>query len=141
MFAWCTVPRTDLRAFAQSVFWTWLYLLQFCVSNQSLSPDEDERNKPWRPLPSRRISFRHALIIRWTLLPLCIVLSVFHNVTAVGLILTLGILLHNELRLDAHWFTRNVLNALGYAVFDAGATAIACASKSDSIVTPSHGVN
>ncbi|KAI0794769.1 UbiA prenyltransferase family [Fomes fomentarius] len=129
MFAWCTVPRTDLRAFAQSVCWTWLYLLQFCLSNQSLSPDEDERNKPWRPLPSRRISIRHALIIRWTLLPLCIVLSVFHNITAVGLILTLGILLHNELRLDAHWFTRNVLNALGYAVFDAGATAIACASS------------
>lgn len=37
----------------------------------------------------------------------------------------IGILLHNELRLDAHWFTRNVLNAIGYATFDAGAMTVA----------------
>ena len=111
------------------MLWTWLFLLQFCISNQSLSIDEDSRNKPWRPIPSRRITIFHSLILRRTLLPVCIVISALNNIAAVGIVLTLGILLHNELRLDSHWFTRNVLNALGYAVFDAGATAIARAGR------------
>ena len=41
----------------------------------------------------------------------------------------IGILLHNELRLDSHWFTRNVLNAVGYATFDAGAMTVAQAGE------------
>ena len=45
------------------------------------------------------------------------------------MMLMLGILLHNELKLDSHWLTRNVLNAIGYAVFDAGATALARVGK------------
>ena len=41
----------------------------------------------------------------------------------------IGILLYNELRLDSHWFTRNVLNAIGYATFDAGAMTVAQAGS------------
>lgn len=95
------------------------------MSNQSLSPDEDAQNKPWRPIPSQRLTVHQAIFLRWTLLPLCLALSIANGVSALGTVLMIGILLHNELRLDAHWFTRNVLNAIGYATFDAGAMTIA----------------
>jgi 4-hydroxybenzoate polyprenyltransferase len=44
------------------VVWLWLMALQFCLSNQ-LHPkavEEDAINKPWRPLPAKRISFARA---------------------------------------------------------------------------------
>ncbi|RPD60601.1 hypothetical protein L226DRAFT_545112 [Lentinus tigrinus ALCF2SS1-7] len=124
LFAWCTVPHRAIAAFAKAFIWTWLYLLQFCVSNQSLSPGEDLINKPWRPIPAGRVSIGNARLLRWILLPLCLLFSYTSGVFPVGVILALGIFLHNEMRLDSHWFTRNVLNAIGYAVFDAGATSI-----------------
>ena len=123
------MPETTPLAFARTALWTWLHLLQFCVSNQSLSPDEDALNKPWRPIPAGRISVRQATTLRWTLLPLCLFLSFAFGISAVGVVLMIGILLHNELRLDSHWFTRNVLNAVGYATFDAGAMTVAQAGE------------
>ncbi|EJF57469.1 hypothetical protein DICSQDRAFT_69381 [Dichomitus squalens LYAD-421 SS1] len=125
LFAWCTVPNTNSLAFTRSALWTWLHLLQFCVSNQSLSPDEDAQNKPWRPIPAGRLPVRQATRLRWALLPLCLFLSFSFGIPAVGAVLMVGILLHNELKLDSHWFTRNVLNAIGYATFDAGAMTVA----------------
>ncbi|KAI0650936.1 UbiA prenyltransferase family [Trametes meyenii] len=125
LFAWYSSPNACLASVASAFFWTWLHLLQFCVSNQVLSPGEDASNKPWRPIPSGRITLDQATTLRWLLLPTCLLLSAMHRLTAVGMIFALGVLLHNEMKLDSHWFTRNVLNALGYAVFDSGATAIA----------------
>lgn len=115
----------SLRSFLSAALWTWLHLLQFCVSNQSLSPHEDALNKPWRPVPSGRITLRTAAALRWFLLPLCFLCSIHYDVLSAGIVFPIGVLLHNELKLDSHWFTRNALNALGYAVFDAGATTIA----------------
>jgi 4-hydroxybenzoate polyprenyltransferase len=42
--------------------WLWLIILQFCLQNQcsSGSPEEDTINKPWRPIPSQRISLGNA---------------------------------------------------------------------------------
>lgn len=113
--------------------WTWLHLLQFCVSNQSLSLDEDRYNKPWRPIPSGRCTTASAVCLRWLLLPVCLALSAAHGIASVGIVFAIGVILHNELLLDSHWLTRNVLNALGYAVFDAGATSIVHAGAYNSI--------
>ncbi|OSD02318.1 hypothetical protein PYCCODRAFT_1367966 [Trametes coccinea BRFM310] len=125
LFAWYSCPSTSASAMFSAALWSWMHLLQFCVSNQAMSPDEDAINKPWRPIPSGRITPYGAAVLRWTLLPLCFMYSVYHKIMAAGTIFAIGVLLHNECMLDSHWFTRNVLNALGYAVFDAGATAIA----------------
>jgi 4-hydroxybenzoate polyprenyltransferase len=42
--------------------WLWLIIMQFCLQNQCStgSPEEDAVNKPWRPIPSRRISLQNA---------------------------------------------------------------------------------
>ena len=108
-----------------AVFWTWLHLLQFCVSNQSMDSEEDALNKPWRPIPSGLISVAGARCLRWTLLPSCFFLSAYLEVHWQGTILALSFLVYNELRLHLHWIMRNVLNAFGYAYFNAGAFAIA----------------
>lgn len=53
-------------------------------------------------------------------------MSIAYGVILPALALTLGIILHNEMKLDSHWLTRNVCNALGYAAFSFGATYVAC---------------
>jgi 4-hydroxybenzoate polyprenyltransferase len=115
-----------------AVLWTWLHLLQFCVSNQSLNPEEDVLNKPWRPIPSGIVSVLNARILRWILLPLCLSLSIMMSLEALwqGISLAIAFIAYNELHLHSHWLTRNACNAWGYASFNAGASAIAGAYNS-----------
>ena len=115
---------TTTRVFS-TVFWVWIHLLQFCVSNQTLSSDEDAQNKPWRPLPAQRIALRDALVLRWALLPICALICVAYDLKFIALWFPFGVIMHNELKLDSHWLTRNVLNALAYCTFDIGATSVA----------------
>jgi len=59
----CYIPPYCIR--------TWLHLLQLTVSNQSLNPDDDASNIPWRPVPSGLISTGCARTLRWILLLSC----------------------------------------------------------------------
>ncbi|KAK0184457.1 UbiA prenyltransferase family [Armillaria mellea] len=111
------------------IFWVWIHLLQFCVSNQVSGIGEDAVNKPWRPLPASRITSEDAYRLRWILLPLCVGLSISQGVSRVGIILSLGIWINNDLGFDRHWFTRNLCSALGYWAFNHGATSILCAGN------------
>lgn len=115
-----SVPRL-----LHTIFWVWLHLLQFCVSNQTASPEEDTLNKPWRPIPSGRLSVQAAVRSRWLLAPLCVIASKVYGVSIVGGLLTICIVLHNELGFHSHWFSRNLLNALAYSLFDVGAACVA----------------
>ena len=118
-----------------SIFWTWLHLLQFCVSNQSLDPEEDSSNKPWRPIPIGLISINGARNLRWVLLPFCLSISVRLEACWQGISLALAILAHNEFGLHSHLFLRNVCNAWGYASFNAGALTIVSGTFSDTTCT------
>ncbi|KAH9017383.1 UbiA prenyltransferase family-domain-containing protein [Lactarius pseudohatsudake] len=124
-FAYLASPSTTPDRMLFAMLWTWLHLLQFCVSNQSLDPEEDSSNKPWRPIPSSLISVDNARNLRWMLLPLCISVSVRLEVYWQGMSLALAFLAHNEFGLHSHLFMRNICNAWGYASFNAGAFAIA----------------
>ncbi|KIJ66156.1 hypothetical protein HYDPIDRAFT_110338 [Hydnomerulius pinastri MD-312] len=142
LFAVYAAPSTSPTRFLHCLSWTWLHLLQFCVSNQYLSPGEDARNKPWRPIPSGRITVPRATILRWALLPICLFISAFYDVLIPSAIFALGVLVHNECKMDSHWLSRNILNAIGYATFDTAATFIAQADRSqplqDVAVTAHH---
>lgn len=50
------------------VAWLWLIILQFCLQNQCSegSWKEDAINKPWRPIPSKRITLSDAEWLLWT---------------------------------------------------------------------------
>ncbi|KAJ6571504.1 hypothetical protein B0H19DRAFT_1255472 [Mycena capillaripes] len=79
-----------------------------CVANQRKPSGiaEDALNKSWRPIPAALISHAEATVFRWTLLPICLVISWAYGVVGVGIALA-------------------ILNAAVYATFDSGATFIA----------------
>ena len=66
----------------------------------------------------------HAQILRWALLPLCLIQSYALGVPWQGLSLSLAFVVHNEFGLGDHWFFRTLCNVWGYISFNAGATGV-----------------
>ncbi|OAX32196.1 hypothetical protein K503DRAFT_702409 [Rhizopogon vinicolor AM-OR11-026] len=64
IFATALSPRRNPLALCSAVWWFWFHLLQSNVSNQAYSANEDVVNKPWRPLPSGRISVEDCRALR-----------------------------------------------------------------------------
>lgn len=125
-----STPRltTILGRLPQVVLWNWFNLLVFNLANQRLSTSvlEDSVNKPWRPLPSKRISGDEARRLLLTLIPCGLVLSLFIGglkETVAMLILTW---MYNDLGgADENYFLRNLINACGFICHGSGATIIA----------------
>ncbi|KAI0629571.1 UbiA prenyltransferase family-domain-containing protein [Trametes polyzona] len=110
------------------VFWVWLHVLQFDFANQSLDADEDAKNKSDRPIPAKRITIAQTRLLRWLIVPVCWRLSALYSVETfyASVALAALTLLYNELTAHRrHWIIRNVVNALGFASFEVGATLIA----------------
>ncbi|KAK7691372.1 hypothetical protein QCA50_004770 [Cerrena zonata] len=131
-FAIAASPHVDLSRVCLSILWTWLHLLQFTVSNQTLDVDEDAANKAYRPLPSGRISLMNARLLRWLLVPSCLTVSSYFDFTTTlaSIAVIVSTLLHNELGLHARsWVIRNLLNGLGLASYELGATAVIAGSN------------
>ncbi|KAF2012922.1 hypothetical protein BU24DRAFT_425524 [Aaosphaeria arxii CBS 175.79] len=110
------------------LLWVWIVLLPFAIDNQRRPEaiEEDKANKPWRPLPSKRLSPRHAF---WLMLASHIA-GVIYSLCAGGLRQKLiGIALgwiYNELGgADRSCIGKNVVNALGYVTFSTGAISVA----------------
>ncbi|KAF7359991.1 Digeranylgeranylglyceryl phosphate synthase [Mycena venus] len=126
VFACAAAPVESPTRLLYGIFWTWLHLLQACVSNQYQNITEDTINRPWRPLPSGRISQKSAAVMRWLLVPICAAASVAFGQGALipSLSLTALLIAHNEFGFASHWLTKNTLNSLGYLCFEFGATTI-----------------
>ena len=110
------------------MFWLWLHTLQCDIANQILEPEEDKRNKQDRPLPAGRISGKNAIILRWVLVPTCLMLSACYSVETAyaSMALCFFTYIYDEGGYAAgHWLGKNVLNALGLASFEVGACLIA----------------
>ncbi|KAJ7780307.1 UbiA prenyltransferase family-domain-containing protein [Mycena maculata] len=128
-------PHVSFERILQLALWVWLYLLQFCAANQMLSREEDNINKPYRPIPAGLISVRHTKILRWILFPVCLVLSWFYGVIYPGLSLAAAFVVYNELGLDSFFYTKNFLNAIGIVSWNVGAAKITRAG----LATTPHG--
>jgi len=131
-FAAAAAPEPVPSYILHSAFWIWLHVLQFDVSNQTLSPEEDEHNKRDRPLPSKRMTLRQALILRWILVPVCWLWSAWYSVEAfyASVALVALTVIYNEFTTHAgHWLLRNCVNAAGFASFEVGATLVATADN------------
>ena len=111
----------------QCVLWVWLHVLQFNLSNQVRDPEEDRRNKPWRPLPSGRITLANALVLKYMTTATCLLLSYSYSpcVLMSSAFLSLLIPLYHEMHGDQHWLSKNLMNAIGYACFATGSTLVA----------------
>ncbi|KAJ6595532.1 UbiA prenyltransferase family [Mycena vulgaris] len=107
-----------------AVLWTWVHLLQANISNQCDSKNEDTINKPWRPLPSNRLTVAQARILRWLIVGVCQITSAFLGVNQASILLTITTLLHDDLNLSKHWIGKTICNSMGYLSFELGATQI-----------------
>ena len=128
VFAVVAAPIASVDRLPHIVFWIWLHLLQFDISNQIVAPEEDKENKAYRPIASGRISLRDALIIRWVLVPICLGLSMLYSKQVLYASVAAAFLtvLYNELQFSArHWIIRNMVNAGGFMTFETAATLIA----------------
>ena len=111
----------------QTLLWVWSHLLLFNLSNQRQpsSLTEDRLNKPWRPLPSDRLSLSSArnLFIATTIA--CVALSSLVGGVGASVALQGLYILNNDLHLgDTGAVTRNVLNAAGYTAFAIGGISV-----------------
>ncbi|RDX47517.1 hypothetical protein OH76DRAFT_1354186 [Lentinus brumalis] len=123
-----SAPLSDISRLVHIVFWVWLHVLQFDVSNQTMDPDEDEMNKRDRPLPAKRITLQQALFFRWLLVPICWAYSALYSIETLYASMALVALtvIYDELGAHRmHWAIRNLVNALGFCAFETGATLVA----------------
>lgn len=117
----------------QSVLWTLLHLLHFCVANQLVSIVEDQHNKPWRPLPSGMIRPQHASALRWALILPCVLHSRNCNALLPSNVIILSTFIYNDLGLHYHWAAKNILTAIGYMAFNYGA--LSCLGEFECLIS------
>ena len=122
------------------LFWTWVNLLAFAVNNQR-NPSaitEDRLNKPWRPIPSGRLSADNARKLGIFAYVLAQVASLLAGggIVQSTLLSVLGYV-YNELGGgDSGYVVRNTLNAAGFTSFASGALEVASGGISVITVKP-----
>ncbi|KAI4161810.1 MAG: hypothetical protein LQ342_004501 [Letrouitia transgressa] len=122
------LPRLLLAA-----AWVWLNLLIFCIGNQRLphSIAEDRLNKPWRPIPSERLTPAQAKEnwITAQVIAASLSLALGQGLWQCLALMVLGYI-HNDLGAgDRSCVLRNILNAAGFLCFGTGAAAVTMAKS------------
>ncbi|KAI0518478.1 UbiA prenyltransferase family-domain-containing protein [Xylaria bambusicola] len=114
--------------------WLWLHLLVEDISNQSLSSSivEDTINRPWRPLPARRLTVTEARNITRVAVVAALALSIFLKSFLPSTTLMTLIWLYNDLDGNSTGpLMRNVLNGAGLACFGWGAVCVLLEGATD----------
>ncbi|PHH76104.1 hypothetical protein CDD80_1834 [Ophiocordyceps camponoti-rufipedis] len=127
IFGIITPPLSLVQRLPLALFWTWINLLPITIDNQR-QPDsitEDAINKPWRTLPSQRMTPRNATTLMICLYPLALLSSLFTGGFQQSLSLTVLSFWYNNLRgAQDNLITRQVLNAAGFNCFATGALTV-----------------
>ncbi|KAI4183619.1 MAG: hypothetical protein L6R41_005299 [Letrouitia leprolyta] len=112
----------------QVVLWTWLNLFLFDLCNQSQTQSvlEDCINKPWRAIPSHRISATQARTLLLLVIPTVYLSTLRLGGTWESVTLMIGTWMYNDLGgADNGVIVRNLLNALGYICYSSGSMKVA----------------
>ncbi|RDX41979.1 hypothetical protein OH76DRAFT_1489033 [Lentinus brumalis] len=117
-------PPETMHHIIPRLTWIWVNLLEFNLANQTVDADEDAMNKPWRPIPSKRISQSTARSLRWILLPICFLISCAFRVPLDCLVIHIGNICYHDFGFASHWVGKNLVNGLGLAAFNGGASMI-----------------
>jgi 4-hydroxybenzoate polyprenyltransferase len=111
----------------RTLSFNWTNLLVFDLANQRQAGVEDGLNKPWRPIPSGRMStteMRH-----WLMVALPAVLAYNHLALGVGAessLLSVLTWLYNDLGGgDDHWLVRNLIIACAFGLYNLGSLKVA----------------
>ena len=108
--------------------WVWFNVLLFCLHNQRRPESvlEDAVNKPWRPIPAKRITAGETTRILFGLYPLSYFFSWYQGVLGPCMLLTFLTIWYNDFGgADCSGVIRNFLNAAGFSCFHSGALQIA----------------
>ncbi|KAG1882471.1 UbiA prenyltransferase family-domain-containing protein [Suillus subluteus] len=126
IFATTVSPRHNPLSLSYALCWLWFHLFQFNVSNQSYSAHEDVVNKPWRPMPSGRISVKDSRILRWGLVVFCLGLSSLFslNVVIPSAVYAVFVVMNDDFHLSRHPIFKNVCNTGGYVTYELGCSLI-----------------
>lgn len=116
-------PLTSRDSFLGTA-WLVYHLFMFNACNQRGSYIEDSVNKPWRPIPSGRITPSTARILSIWLYISSIAGSIYLQVPWASIMLCFFTYLYNQLKLDNHWASKSLLNAAGYGCFEIGTTVL-----------------
>ncbi|CZT43382.1 uncharacterized protein RSE6_03412 [Rhynchosporium secalis] len=114
----------------KSILWTWMNLWIFNLSNQRLpnSVLEDSINKPWRAIPSGRLTSEEARRILLLSIPLVFLITLYIGGSRESLFLMVLTWIYNDLgAAEENFLIRHLNNALGFTTFGAGAAQVACA--------------
>lgn len=121
-------PYQVLHRLPHLVAFNWLNLLIFDIANQRLPAAiaEDSLNKPWRPLPEKRITPADAeTLLLWTI-PLVLLASYGLGVGPESALLIALTWMYNDLGGgDKNCWARNGIIALAFAVYNAGSLKLA----------------
>lgn len=123
-FACATAPLHSASRLLQAWSWIWLHQLMCNVSNQARSKEEDVLNRPWRPLPSGRVSEAAAVRLRHLTVLVCLLHSYMcgWDMVAVTAGLMLTTYFYDNVGLASHHLGKSLCNIGGYTAFEIGAT-------------------
>lgn len=113
-----------------AIVWLWIVLLHFNLTNQT-HPDflaEDTENKPWRPIPAKRISHKDAVRARYVCGLACVLMSGY--VGGVGLVGVYAVFMglawvYNLFGGARNGFAKNGVTGLGLCCLALGTTFVA----------------
>ncbi len=132
---------TILARIPQVILWNWMNLLIFHIANQRLPASilEDSVNKPWRALPSRRLTPDSARRLLLGVIPV-VFLSTLHlggvEETVLMKVLTW---IYNDLSgADENYIVRNLINCAGFMCYSSGATIVAAGYGSHALNPRAH---
>ncbi|KAL9593683.1 MAG: hypothetical protein Q9219_007438 [cf. Caloplaca sp. 3 TL-2023] len=128
-------PPTSYRILCRLplvITFNWLNLIVFNVANQRLPEAilEDSLNKPWRPLPTKRITSAQAATLLLLTVPVVLLISYGLGVSNESALLIALTWMYNDLGGgNGDYWTRNSIIALAFAVYNAGSLIIAAGNQ------------
>lgn len=110
------------------ILWNWLNLLIFDLANQRHPESlvEDAINKPWRPLPSSRITAGQTRRLLLIALPIALTVNYFLGAWEETALLFTLTWIYNDLGGgDDNWIVRNVVIAFAFSQYNKGSMRVA----------------
>ncbi|KAI2784408.1 UbiA prenyltransferase family [Daldinia loculata] len=120
-----------LQRFSIVVAYNWSNVLSFDLANQRApeSVAEDRINKPWRPIPTNRITSDQTRRVMLVSIPLTLWFNYYLGVWEQGVVIHITTWLYNDLRGMDEAFVREILISVGYGMFNSGSLQIALGNK------------
>lgn len=125
-------------AFPRAALYIWLYVFHFDLSNQK-DPDsieEDKINKPWRAIPSGRLTIASAE--RWYIVATCLLLAasgLWLGGFPEALAFMAETYIYDYASGASSWWAKNLINALFYSTGQLGSTRVAAESMTATTMT------